>query len=329
MANWIHDIEIKNFKSIRHAKIEDCRRINVFIGYPNTGKSNILEALSVIQVTKFGAKNLHDFFRFEDAAELFFQANTREASIISLNRAQSIFTQYVVNGGVSFRAAEYLPDATFLPINAPDTIMELVDVYRYTFSIGRNINEAVTYKHLQSPFGENLFLMLREHHQLRKAVNDVLGDYGLRLLIDKTKNELRLLKSIDEDSIFQLPYTLLADTIQRLIFFQTAVNTNKEAVLLFEEPEAHMFPPYIGRFMSDMMYDGNNNQFFIATHSPFILNDLMEDLEAKELSIYAVGYKNDTGETAIRRLADEEITEIYQYGIDLFFNLESFLKDAV
>ena len=45
--NSIKNIEIKNFKSIRHLKIEDCRRVNVFIGYPNTGKSNILEAIGL------------------------------------------------------------------------------------------------------------------------------------------------------------------------------------------------------------------------------------------------------------------------------------------
>jgi AAA15 family ATPase/GTPase len=46
----IKTIEIKNFKSIRHQKIEDCRRVNVFIGYPNVGKSNILEALGLYSI---------------------------------------------------------------------------------------------------------------------------------------------------------------------------------------------------------------------------------------------------------------------------------------
>lgn len=35
---FIETIEIKNFKSIRHQRIEGCKRINVFIGYPNVGK---------------------------------------------------------------------------------------------------------------------------------------------------------------------------------------------------------------------------------------------------------------------------------------------------
>ena len=45
--NFIDNIEIKNFKSIRHQKIEGCKKVNVFIGYPNVGKSNILEAISL------------------------------------------------------------------------------------------------------------------------------------------------------------------------------------------------------------------------------------------------------------------------------------------
>ena len=88
-----------------------------------------------------------------------------------------------------------------------------------------------------------------------------------------------------------------------------------------------MFPPYIAKFTSDIIYDRNDNQFFIATHSPFVLNDFMEDVDKEEFSIYAVGLRD--GATIIKRLSDEEITEIYQYGIDLFFNLENYLKDVI
>jgi hypothetical protein len=46
----------------------------------------------------------------------------------------------------------------------------------------------------------------------------------------------------------------------------------------------------------------------------------MEDMENEDLAIYAVGYVN--GETTINRLSDKQVTDIYQYGVDLFFNLE-------
>ena len=95
--------------------------------------------------------------------------------------------------------------------------------------------------------------------------------------------------------------------------------------MLFEEPEAHMFPPYISKFTADVMYDKNDNQFFINTHSPFVINDLMENLKNDDLSIYVVGYKKEEGATFVRKLTDGELHEIYQYGIDLYLNLENFL----
>jgi AAA15 family ATPase/GTPase len=41
----IKKLSIKGFKSVRQLDL-DCRRVNVFIGEPNTGKTNILEALA-------------------------------------------------------------------------------------------------------------------------------------------------------------------------------------------------------------------------------------------------------------------------------------------
>jgi len=38
---------IKNFKSIKEAQLS-CKRINLFIGEPNTGKSNLLESIALL-----------------------------------------------------------------------------------------------------------------------------------------------------------------------------------------------------------------------------------------------------------------------------------------
>ena len=42
----IKKLHIKNFKSIKELDL-NCARVNVFIGEPNTGKSNILEAIGI------------------------------------------------------------------------------------------------------------------------------------------------------------------------------------------------------------------------------------------------------------------------------------------
>jgi len=61
----IGSLEIENSKSIKHSKL-DCRRINVFIGKPNTGvESNIIRKLGLLSFGRYGfGFSLRDFVRF-------------------------------------------------------------------------------------------------------------------------------------------------------------------------------------------------------------------------------------------------------------------------
>ena len=177
------------------------------------------------------------------------------------------------------------------------------------------------------PSGKNLLDILQRNIHLRKEIVEIFSEYGLKLIIDRGDQTIKFQKELNDGTAVNIPYHQVADTLRRLIFFKAAIQTNSNSVLLFEEPEAHMFPPYISKFTSDIINDKNENQFFISTHSPFVLNDFMEDMDKEELSIFAVGLKN--GETIIKRLSENEINEVYQYGVDLFFNLEDYLKDAV
>jgi AAA15 family ATPase/GTPase len=71
MKNFIkYIININNFKSIRKWQLQDCRRINLIIGYPNVGKSNLPEALSLYCVPFLNAEeNLNRFIRIESRNE--------------------------------------------------------------------------------------------------------------------------------------------------------------------------------------------------------------------------------------------------------------------
>ena len=62
-------LEIKNFKSIRELKL-DCKRINIFIGEPNTGKSNILESLGLFSYGAYGGGDyeFEQFVRYESTS---------------------------------------------------------------------------------------------------------------------------------------------------------------------------------------------------------------------------------------------------------------------
>ncbi|MBQ7698224.1 MAG: AAA family ATPase, partial [Paludibacteraceae bacterium] len=42
------NIDIKNFRGIKHLSIDDFSRVNVFLGQNNSGKSSVLEAIFLL-----------------------------------------------------------------------------------------------------------------------------------------------------------------------------------------------------------------------------------------------------------------------------------------
>ena len=350
--NFIDNLEIKNFKSIRHQKIEGCKKINVFIGYPNVGKSNILEALSIYSIN-LNNNNLSDFVRFDDVSALFHNGKVQDDFEIKINKNHRAIGFYLDNSLVikrQYSQDDLLFNSTTLAnrhndnsiVNAwtmqidNNNLVTRFDTTNGYLQLGGHVLGEVRkyvfkkiisplkegYSFLNFPFGENIFSILSSHSLIRKQVVDLFKPFDLLLNFDRGKNTLSIAKDFKDGSIFTLSYSMIADTLQRLIFHKAVIATNENNVLILEEPEANMFPPYIKKLTTDILFD-KTNQFFLATHSPYVLDELI--LEAGEdLSVYLVDYKD--GETIIHHLSREDLSEIRQYGVDLFFNIESYLK---
>jgi AAA15 family ATPase/GTPase len=328
MAALIKQIEIGNFKSIRNAKIHSCKRINLFIGRPNVGKSNILEALSLFSVPYlafYKSKNLKDFVRGESAGELFYSGDFESPAYVETNIALASLMLDRVDGldlklffeDKSILEHFYFSDNLQL-VNRRKRALINSPVKKYTFNTRFEDSDLSNYA-LLPPFGGNLYRAIETHEELRKEVEGIFKEYQLELVFDRASRTLKVLKH-NKDSVFLIPYNSIADTLQRIIFYKAAIASNDNSVLLFEEPEAHSFPPYITQVTQEMIYH-KTNQYFVATHSPFILNDLMENAR-DELAVYLIDYKQQ--ETKVKRLSDQSMHEIYQSGVDLFTNWETF-----
>ena len=360
MSNLIDHIEITNFKSIRHQKIEGCKRINVFIGYPNVGKSNILEAMSTLSyLQKEYYQPLPDLCRLRNPSELFFDANIKEEITVKYSKkpysnVSQIAIRYLSESKIDFAIRrpnldiiggkgewEFMKNMFFIPdpqkeysnLSAVDFISQKmqsdeIKVRKYQFHSSYDhpnlySNHKTNGLGLFAPLGENLVDIVQFNKPLRKEVAEMFKANGLKLSIDQSTNSIKALKELDDETIFLIPFYQMADTLQRLIFHKAAIMSNENAVLLFEEPEAHMFPPYIRKFTGDIIFNKENkNQYFISTHSPIVIEDFLADAY-EDLSVYLVGLKD--GETIIKRLSDEELKEVNDFGVDLFFNIESYL----
>lgn len=329
MKNFVHHVSIENFKSIKQLELMDCKRINLFIGKPNVGKSNILEALSLhsLSYAKYDEekKNLHRFIRFENETELFFDGDVSEDIVVQLDDETTSKLHYS-NGLLNLEVFSDNTGITFLSFDKNKIHADTVNILKnnpvktYLFPSPYFFGKASPL-FLLPPAGINLLKALEPLNSLRKELSEIFQAYGLKLTFDRASLELKLLKEAKNGEIFIIPFGSIADTLQRLIFYKTAIASNSNSILIFEEPESHSYPPYISKITNDII-QSETNQFFLTTHSPYVVTDFLERAIA-DTAIFLVDFVG--GETVVRRLKDEELDEVYQAGVDLFFNIESYL----
>lgn len=97
--------------------------------------------------------------------------------------------------------------------------------------------------------------------------------------------------------------------------------------IFLEEPEQNLFPPTQAVVMNQLLsyiQKVPEHSMFIATHSPYIVTTLLEQKEIENVSLFLTA-KNTDGRFKIKTASEKDRQEIYDYGVDVFFNLESYV----
>lgn len=356
----IKELEIHNFKSIKDLTLP-CKRFNIFIGEPNTGKSNILEALGLLSF--IGVRQHHPeakmdgFVRYERLSNLFYDDEGGDTLTV---RADNLRLDFV------FREGEYkgriLGQLRGIHSDRPNTLMEVsfsgshstiisvvmnrepdftprtpppfhipsedpppfhipseVKFYRF---VAEEQCSPVMREFLLPPAGENLPSLLLQNRALRLSVNEHFFSRGLRLGIRPQENKLELVKSAD-DIIISYPYSMVSDTLKRITFYTAILETNKNSVIVLEEPEAHSFPGETKILAEQIAMDEYDNQYFIVTHNPYFLMPLLSKAPKDDVAINIV-YSEDY-QTKVRLLEDAELSELFE--INIFANLGRYLEE--
>lgn len=197
--------------------------------------------------------------------------------------------------------------------------IEETKVKSYFFSTPFSF-EDTPLRFLQLVSGCNLYNVLNALPDLKAEILEALPEYRLRLSFDNASKQVKFWKELSGGEVFIVPFNSISDTLQRMIFYKSAIASNENSIITFEEPEANSYPPYIFRITTDILYS-SSNQFFITTHSPYVVNDFLEQGRAN-LAIFLVDYQE--GQTIVRRLKDSDLDEVYENGVDLFFNNQIF-----
>jgi AAA15 family ATPase/GTPase len=122
--------------------------------------------------------------------------------------------------------------------------------------------------------------------------------------------------------VFSFPYTLTSDTLRRIIFYTVAIASNKDSILVFEEPESHAFP-YYTKYLGERIALDQTNQFFIATHNPYLLAAIIEKARKEDVQVLITYFKDF--QTRVKPLAANQLSELME--ADPFFNLDRFIEE--
>ena len=208
-------VRIQNFKSIRDLEFEP-RRVNLFIGEPNTGKSNVIEALAFFSLGE--AKNFKEIFRFKTIGDLFF--DQKVASEISVQAGK---WRWSLKFGVgSFQGTVFedeIKKNTFTlnhQGNFSQTNPVQTSIRFYAFkpqATFPNPKPGI----LNPPFGDNLVAVLYSNEDLRQRIGATIRAQGFRLQLKPTESELLITKDV-KDELYSYPWTSVSETLRRVAF---------------------------------------------------------------------------------------------------------------
>jgi hypothetical protein len=324
----INRVEIENYKSIERVDFE-ARRVNVFIGGPNAGKSNIMEALGMVSVGT--GSDFKSVVRARHVGELIRDCATDVPASLRFNSEMVWKLEFERNHG-AFCLTDSPNDGGINQRCFPAVEIESAHAESWKFPIRMYVfrsesfgtdDSEISFPSLSAPFGRNLAALLSSDRAFRASVSALFKAHSHRLELRPHSSEILISKQV-EDILYSYPFDAISETLRRIVFYKAVLETNRDAVLVLDEPEANTFPFYT-KYLAERIALDESNQFFLTTHNPYVLMSIIEKTPATDLAVFVTRMKDYR--TQVQPLTGEQLGEALELGMDLFLNLDRYFAD--
>ena len=290
-------IEIKNFRGIKYAKLENFTSVNVFIGRNNTGKSTLLEAIYLNALWNDEGKGwFYDFFRHVCH------------NVLEKKRKRGFDEYWAYKKRFPIEISSNLSKLVFQSTLGPQSYAESKKVVLLYPELCIDPEYPLFVRNYLADFGfeaiEKITNALTERLELEEKLKYIEERKGKLYFVFKTKS---------------VPFEYIGDGAKIVFIIYAICSYLSEGLILIEEPEVHQHPKSLELIAEAIAYSAKSNQIFIATHSLEFLEMLLKNTKEEDvdLNVYKLVELKD-GELRYRLYSrDVAYISIKEIGRDL------------
>lgn len=352
----IKSVLVRNYRGIRNCRLENLKRVNVFIGRNNSGKSSLLESLYLASAAFYLREELSkkvtnkiDYllnrrcyrgYNWNNAKEvLWYEYDVESPIFIELSMESKQDATKVIRISLfdwhphpvvkhQFGDHDYICFIHKYPVNSQKKL-EISDI--------SPTGEIQKYDEVRTFFSNFKFIgstLVQEMDVVEKKLwKDLLKKRLDKLVVEVLREgyeiEVEDLTYTTYDGetyqlAVKLPWTSirvddLGDGARYAILLIMIAALSKNTALLIEEPENHQHPSGLARSL-DMflsLVKQNNIQVFITTHSLEFLRLLRKISEERKIDVGIYFLERDKqGRVDVRELTSENIDVLERMGFD-------------
>lgn len=322
-------IEIRNFKSIRDFSV-DFKKILLVIGEPNTGKTNVLDALTLLgkPVDPFVTRCRYLLDAQPDGS---FGYSFHVQLDSTYLRSESDGTTFKIFSATNEHSVN---EALFTGLFTDNHNMPIANnpqILRFEFDTVKSVQGGVhassgsNHFVVNTPYGSNIPLIYANNQDFRDIANSIVSNYNISLLYRAADRSLEIMTS-KHGITATFPWSSLSETLRRRVFYSCILSTVKDSVILLDEPDIKSFAPHVKQLAEDIVKSRNNNRFVITAHDSVFIESIIESAAVGDVTLVVALHGNDGPE--FTTLTGNQLQEVLNYAGSIPFNLE-LIKDIV